>query len=97
MLVVMVFMMLVFVLMLMMVFMMLVFVQHDVEITAFDAAGGFPGNGVIETFQLQTLQDGVQFFAVSSQIQQGGNRHIARYSRGSLEVKDFAHFMFSNS
>lgn len=81
--------------MLMMVFFLMVAVQKNVKIAAVEPVGFPAGDSILESAQIQTFQNGVQFFSVRAEIQQGCHGHIAADSAGTFQIKKLIHWIFS--
>ena len=66
-------------------------IQKNLKIAAVEPVGFPAGDSILESVQIQTFQDGVQFFLVRAEIQQSCRGHIAADSAGPFQIKQLTH------
>lgn len=91
----MVFLMMMFMRMLMRMVFRVVSIQKNLKIAAVEPVGFPAGDSILESVQIQTFQDGVQFFLVRAEIQQSCRGHIAADSAGPFQIKQLTHIGLS--
>ena len=84
-------MMMMFMRMLMRMVFRVVSIQKNLKIAAVEPVGFPAGDSILESVQIQTFQDGVQFFLVRAEIQQSCRGHIAADSAGPFQIKQLTH------
>lgn len=71
-------------------------IQKNLKIASVEPVGFPAGDSILESVQIQTFQDGVQFFLVRSEIQQSCRSHIAADSAGPFQIKQLTHWIVSH-